>query len=98
MYSTKFLLTVAALAGTSLSQKSDAEFCSSAVSSLFVQFAQAPTTPAAILSYISASASPTGTVPTGLDFQWHATELCSIASVPTVVASARVQGVRRRPT
>ena len=81
MYSTTFLLAVTALASTSLAQKSDEEYCSSAVSSLFVQFAEAPTTPAAILSYISASASPTVPMPTTLDFQWHASELCSIASV-----------------
>ncbi|KAI0525953.1 hypothetical protein F5B22DRAFT_633312 [Xylaria bambusicola] len=79
---TKLLLAMTALAGTSLSQKSDAEFCSSALASLVSQVGEyAPTTPANILSYISASAAPTVPIPTTIDFQWHASELCSIGSV-----------------
>ncbi|KAK5628343.1 hypothetical protein RRF57_004058 [Xylaria bambusicola] len=81
MHSTKFLLAVTALAGASLSQKSDAEFCSMAFASMISQFGEAPTTPADVLSYISASATPTGPRQTTFDFQRHASELCSIGSV-----------------
>ncbi|KAI3337201.1 hypothetical protein HD806DRAFT_475961 [Xylariaceae sp. AK1471] len=78
MHSTKVLLSIAALAGTSLSQKSDSEFCSSYVSSLFsTLIAEAPTTPAAVLSFI---ATQTGAppLPTTLDFEAHAEQLCSL--------------------
>jgi hypothetical protein len=86
MYSTKIFLFIAALAGTSLSQKSDSQFCSA----FFTSFAsiideEAPKTPADILSFLSPStetASPTTSLPplTTLDFASHARELCAIAT------------------
>lgn len=86
MHSTKVLLSIAALAGTSLSQKSDSQFCSAFFTS-FVSIIEedAPTTPAAILSFLAQStetASPTTTTPplTTLDFASHAQELCEIAT------------------
>ncbi|KAI0506566.1 hypothetical protein F5B22DRAFT_623504 [Xylaria bambusicola] len=86
MHSSKFLLAVAALAGAALSQKSDDEFCSAFFTS-FVSIIEeeAPKTPEAILSFLSATqtATPTTTAPplTTLDFGAHASELCSIAGV-----------------
>lgn len=71
---------MAALAGTSLAQASDAAYCSAYQSSLFGELiAGVPTTPAAILSY--ATQFP---LPTTLDFQAHATQLCDIlGALPT---------------
>lgn len=86
MYSTKILLSIAALAGTSLSQKSDSQFCSAFFTSLVsIIVEEAPTTPPAILSFLAPStetASPTTTAPplTTLDFASHAQELCEIAT------------------
>ncbi|KAI0442388.1 hypothetical protein F4803DRAFT_519334 [Xylaria telfairii] len=86
MYSTKILLSIAALAGTSLSQKSDSQFCSAFFTSLVsIIVEEAPTTPPAILSFFAPSteaASPTTTAPplTTLDFASHAQELCEIAT------------------
>jgi hypothetical protein len=77
MHSTK-VLSIAALAGTTLSQKSDSEFCSAYVTSLFSLFAEAPTTPAAILSFIASNtaiAQPPLVTP---DFQAHAEQLCPL--------------------
>ncbi|KAI1424534.1 hypothetical protein F5Y12DRAFT_751298 [Xylaria sp. FL1777] len=86
MHSTKILLSIAALAGTSLSQKSDSEFCSAFFTS-FVSLIdeKAPHTPSAILSFLAQStesASPTTSTPplTTLDFASHAQELCEIAT------------------
>ncbi|KAI8629678.1 hypothetical protein F5Y19DRAFT_431481 [Xylariaceae sp. FL1651] len=80
MYSTKFVVAVAALAGTSLAQKSDAAFCSSLESSIFVNvFAEAPTTPAAILSAV-ANNTAIPTLPTTLDPMAHQSQLCAIAA------------------
>ncbi|KAI1757843.1 hypothetical protein F4782DRAFT_480215 [Xylaria castorea] len=87
MHSTKVLLSIAALAGTSLSQKSDSEFCSSLIDTFFSEImSEAPTTPAAILSFIAASTTvspaPTG-VPAGaggLDPEAHQSQLCSLAT------------------
>ncbi|KAI0470332.1 hypothetical protein F4859DRAFT_486424 [Xylaria cf. heliscus] len=89
MYSTKILLSIAALAGTSLSQKSDSQFCSSYASSLFSLFGEAPTTPPAILSFLAQStqpASPTTTASPATtpppaetpDFIGHAEFLCEL--------------------
>ncbi|KAI0483416.1 hypothetical protein F4859DRAFT_472786 [Xylaria cf. heliscus] len=86
MYSTKILLLIAALAGTSLSQKSDSEFCSAFFTSfLSILEEKAPMTPPAILSFLTPStetATPTTTAPplTTLDFASHAQELCEIAT------------------
>ncbi|KAI0424255.1 hypothetical protein F5Y09DRAFT_324913 [Xylaria sp. FL1042] len=85
MYRTKVLLAIAALAGTSLSQKSDSQFCSAFFTSLVsIIEEEAPMTPPAILSFLSSSetASPTTTAPplTTLDFASHARELCTIAT------------------
>ncbi|TGJ86201.1 hypothetical protein E0Z10_g2549 [Xylaria hypoxylon] len=66
MYSTKLLIAVAALAGTSLSQKSDAAFCSSVEESFLGLFAVAPTTPAAILSFIARSSARSRVLPSSL--------------------------------
>ncbi|KAI0539424.1 hypothetical protein GGR58DRAFT_524686 [Xylaria digitata] len=85
MHSTKILLAVAALAGTSLSQKSDSEFCFAFFTSLIsIIEEEAPKTPSAIFSFLTQSetASPTTTAPplTTLDFASHAQELCEIAT------------------
>ncbi|KAI0185875.1 hypothetical protein EV127DRAFT_440518, partial [Xylaria flabelliformis] len=85
MYSTKILLSIAALAGTSLSQKSDSQFCSAFFTSLVSIIEEdAPMTPPAILSFLAQTetASPTTTAPplTYLDFASHAQELCEIAT------------------
>ncbi|KAI8945589.1 hypothetical protein F4801DRAFT_597773 [Xylaria longipes] len=86
MYSTKILLSIAALVSTSLSQKSDSQFCSAFFTS-FVSIIEevAPTTPSAILSFFPQStetASPTAsTLPlAALDFASHAQELCEVAT------------------
>ncbi|KAI1178608.1 hypothetical protein F4777DRAFT_78621 [Nemania sp. FL0916] len=88
MYSTRIILSIAALAGTSLSQKSDSQFCSAFFTS-FVSIIEdvAPMTPPAILSFLAQStetetASSTTTAPplTTLDFASHAQELCEIAT------------------
>ncbi|KAI1125918.1 hypothetical protein F5Y10DRAFT_245918 [Nemania abortiva] len=86
MHSTKIILPIAALVGTSLSQKSDSQFCSAFFTSLVsIIEEEAPTTPPAILSFFAQStetASPTTTAPplTTLDFASHAQELCEIAT------------------
>ncbi|KAI0968990.1 hypothetical protein F4678DRAFT_481439 [Xylaria arbuscula] len=85
MHGTKFLLSIAALASTSLSQKSDAEFCSAYFTS-FVSIIEekAPMTPPTIVSFLASTetASSTTTAPplTTLDFASHAQELCTIAT------------------
>ncbi|KAI0549961.1 hypothetical protein F4679DRAFT_544340 [Xylaria curta] len=86
MYSTKIFLSIAALAGTSLSQKSDSQFCSAFFTSLVSIIEEdAPMTPPAILSFLASqteTVSPTTTAPplTYLDFASHAQELCHIAT------------------
>ncbi|KAJ2992728.1 hypothetical protein NUW58_g2066 [Xylaria curta] len=81
MYSTKALLFVAALAGTSLSQKSDSEFCSAQLESIFslVRSPEAPTTPAAILSFIATN-TQVPPLPTTLDPEGHQSQLCALAT------------------
>ncbi|KAI0451130.1 hypothetical protein F5B21DRAFT_488267 [Xylaria acuta] len=80
MYSTKFILSIAALAGTSLAQKSDAAFCSSLQSSfLFGLFGEAPTTPAAILSFIATN-TQIPPLPTSIDPMSHQSQLCALAT------------------
>ncbi|KAI0439818.1 hypothetical protein F4803DRAFT_568080 [Xylaria telfairii] len=97
MHSNRVLLSLVALAGTSLSQKSDSEFCSSYVNSLFsTLFETLPTTPPAIASFLAQNtrttppatitASPTTTVAAApsIDFEGHAEELCSVlAELPS---------------
>ncbi|KAI8623296.1 hypothetical protein F5Y19DRAFT_493103 [Xylariaceae sp. FL1651] len=80
MYSFKILLLVAAFAGTSLSQKSDAEYCSSKMSSFFSWAAtEGPTTPAAVLTYIATA--PNSRPPlTTFGPSAHGDEICSIYS------------------
>ncbi|KAI1419146.1 hypothetical protein F5Y12DRAFT_779486 [Xylaria sp. FL1777] len=86
MRSTKVLSFIAALTGMSLSQKSDSEFCASDVSRFFsLVGSQAPTTPAAILSFI-ASHTEIPSIPTTLtpgatlDFVGHQSQLCALAT------------------
>ncbi|KAI0420528.1 hypothetical protein F5X98DRAFT_361901 [Xylaria grammica] len=92
MYSIKVLLAIAALAGTSLSRKSDSGFCSAYMTSLSPIFAGDPTTPPAIVSWLAQktqTASPTNTTTTPTvtttppqvtpNFERHASFLCSIA-------------------
>ncbi|KAI1273368.1 hypothetical protein F5Y07DRAFT_259338 [Xylaria sp. FL0933] len=85
MYSSRTLLLIAALAGTSLSQKSDSAFCASYLSSFLGDVADAPTTPAAILSFI-ASHTEIPTLPTSLppgaeiNPAGHQSQLCSLAA------------------
>ncbi|KAI1744995.1 hypothetical protein F4680DRAFT_403960 [Xylaria scruposa] len=80
MYSSKALFFLAALAGTSLAQKSDAEYCSSKMSSFFsFVVAEGPTTPAAVLSFL---ATQTNSKPPLATFgpSAHGDEICSIYS------------------
>ncbi|KAI0438927.1 hypothetical protein F4803DRAFT_533155 [Xylaria telfairii] len=80
MHTTSVLLSIAALAGTSLSQTSDSAYCSSLQSSFFVTlFAAAPTTPADILSFI-ATATDVPPLPTTINPSAHQNQLCAIAS------------------
>ncbi|KAI1308081.1 hypothetical protein F5Y03DRAFT_351138 [Xylaria venustula] len=80
MHSTSFLLSIAALAGSSLSQTSDSAFCNSLESSLFATlFASAPTTPADILSFIG-TATGIPPLPTTFDPEGHQSQLCGIAA------------------
>ncbi|KAI3322502.1 hypothetical protein HD806DRAFT_127589 [Xylariaceae sp. AK1471] len=78
MYYTRFLLSIAALAGTSLSQKSDAQFCSSLESSFFSEVAEGPQTPAAVLSFIATNTQIP--VLTTFDPEGHQSQLCAIAA------------------
>ncbi|KAI1163952.1 hypothetical protein F5B18DRAFT_671779 [Nemania serpens] len=89
MHSTKLLFSVAAFAGTSLSQKSDSQFCS-ALSTTFVSlFGEAGTIPPPIVSFLAQStqsaspittASPATTTPptVNIDFISHAGFLCEL--------------------
>ncbi|KAI0423721.1 hypothetical protein F5Y09DRAFT_326625 [Xylaria sp. FL1042] len=80
MYSAKALLLIAALAGTSLSQKSDSAFCSTELSSFFsVLIAEAPTTPADILSFIASNTQYSLTA-TALSPEAHQSQLCALAT------------------
>ncbi|KAI0551743.1 hypothetical protein F4679DRAFT_537816 [Xylaria curta] len=80
MHSTRVLLSIAALAGTSLSQQSDSAFCSSLEASFFsALLGQAPTTPADILSFI-ATATGIPALPTTLNPSAHQDQLCAIAT------------------
>ncbi|KAI0976606.1 hypothetical protein F4678DRAFT_480126 [Xylaria arbuscula] len=78
MHSTKALLLAAALAGTSLSQKSDSPACSSAISVFMGIATDAPTTPPAILSFIASNTQiPTFTIG---DAESHQSQLCAVAA------------------
>ncbi|KAI1158571.1 hypothetical protein F5B18DRAFT_656532 [Nemania serpens] len=80
MYNLKVLLFIAAFAGTSLSQKSDAEYCASKMSSFFSWvMADGPTTPAVVLSFL---ATQTNSRPPLSRFgpESHGDEICSIYS------------------
>ncbi|KAI0550017.1 hypothetical protein F4679DRAFT_544498 [Xylaria curta] len=78
MYSTKALLLAAALAGTSLSQKSDSPACSSAVSVFSGLITDAPATPTAILSFIASNTQiPSFTIG---DAESHQSQLCAVAA------------------
>ncbi|KAI0412621.1 hypothetical protein F5X98DRAFT_354387 [Xylaria grammica] len=82
MHSTKILFALAALTGTSLSQKSDSEFCSAFFTSfLSVILNSDVPTPTGIVSFL-AQQTPTTTAPplTVLDFASHAQELCELAT------------------
>ncbi|KAI1109248.1 hypothetical protein F5Y14DRAFT_433224 [Nemania sp. NC0429] len=78
MYSFQILFFAAAFAGPSLSQKSDAEFCASKMSSFFSWVrAEGPTTPAAVLSFLATQTD--GSPPlTHFGPSLHGDEICSI--------------------
>ncbi|KAI3334018.1 hypothetical protein F4824DRAFT_222275 [Ustulina deusta] len=79
MHSTR-VLSIAALAGTALSQTSDSAFCSSLQDSFFTSLlALAPTTPADILSFI-ATATGIPALPTAVNPSAHQDQLCAIAT------------------
>ncbi|KAI0424036.1 hypothetical protein F5Y09DRAFT_163051 [Xylaria sp. FL1042] len=79
MHSTT-IISIAALTGTALSQSSDSAFCSSYQSSFFATLiAEAPTTPADILSFI-ATATGIPALPTTIDPSAHQDQLCAIAT------------------
>ncbi|KAI0967670.1 hypothetical protein F4678DRAFT_475096 [Xylaria arbuscula] len=84
MHSTKVFLSMAALAGISLSQSSDSQYCSDYVSSLF---GNAPTIPADITSFLASESAtqtaPPATTPTSdvlPDPIGHAEFLCELAA------------------
>ncbi|KAI3324605.1 hypothetical protein HD806DRAFT_493083 [Xylariaceae sp. AK1471] len=78
MYSTKALVLVAALAGTSLSQKSDSPACSSAISVFSGLLTDAPATPTAILEFIASNTQiPVFTIG---DAESHQSQLCAVAA------------------
>ncbi|KAK5636822.1 hypothetical protein RRF57_012534 [Xylaria bambusicola] len=83
MHSIKPFIAFAALAGTSLAQKSDAEFCSAFFTSFLsvILESDAPT-PTGIASWV-AEQTPVTTAPpiSVLDFASHASELCHLATV-----------------
>ncbi|KAI0411231.1 hypothetical protein F5X98DRAFT_368209 [Xylaria grammica] len=79
MHSTR-ILSLAALAGTALSQTSDSAFCSSLQDAFFTTlFAEAPTTPADILSFL-ATATGIPPLPTTIDPSAHQNQLCALAT------------------
>ncbi|KAI0430322.1 hypothetical protein F5Y09DRAFT_307828 [Xylaria sp. FL1042] len=82
MHSSKVLLSIAAVAGTSLAQQSDSAYCTSLRASFLTAIiAVAPTTPADILSFIATATPTIAPLPTtGLDFNLHASQLCQIAA------------------
>ncbi|KAI0202808.1 hypothetical protein F4808DRAFT_59314 [Astrocystis sublimbata] len=74
------LLLVTAFAGTSQSQKSDAEFCASKVNSFFSWAHDVgPTTPAAVLSFLAAQTNSQAPLAT-FGPSAHGDEICSILS------------------
>ncbi|KAI1123556.1 hypothetical protein F5Y10DRAFT_251608 [Nemania abortiva] len=78
MYSTKALLLVFALVGTSLSQKSDSPACSSALSVFMGLVTEAPATPTEILSFIASNTQiPAFTIG---DAESHQSQLCAVAA------------------
>ncbi|KAI1114062.1 hypothetical protein F5Y14DRAFT_462007 [Nemania sp. NC0429] len=91
MHSTKLLLSITALAGTSLSQKSDSQFCSAYSTSFLSLIEGAPTLPPVIVSFLAQSteaasptttASPATTTPpaVNIDFISHAGFLCELVT------------------
>ncbi|KAI1178516.1 hypothetical protein F4777DRAFT_576048 [Nemania sp. FL0916] len=80
MYMPKVLITIAALAGPSLSQDLNSAYCASKMSSFFSwAAAEGPTTPAAVLSFLATqtnSRPPLSTFGPSL----HGDEICSIYS------------------
>ncbi|KAI0904694.1 hypothetical protein F4823DRAFT_614087 [Ustulina deusta] len=77
MYSTKVLFFIAAFAGISVSQKSDAEYCASKMTSFFSWAAAGPTTPAAVLSFLATQTDSKVPLAT-FDPHGHQDEICSI--------------------
>ncbi|RWA04170.1 hypothetical protein EKO27_g10935 [Xylaria grammica] len=79
MHSTR-ILSLAALAGTALSQTSGSAFCSSLQNAFFTTLlAEAPTTPADILSFL-ATATGIPALPTTIDPSAHQNQLCALAT------------------
>ncbi|KAI1120595.1 hypothetical protein F5Y10DRAFT_258067 [Nemania abortiva] len=81
MHSTKILFALAALTGTTLSQKSDSEFCSAFFTSFLsvILNSDAPT-PTGIASWVAEHTTTTAAPLTTLDFASHAQELCELAT------------------
>ncbi|KAI0468077.1 hypothetical protein F4859DRAFT_492552 [Xylaria cf. heliscus] len=82
MHSTKILFALATLTGTSLSQKSDSEFCSAFFTSfLSVILNSDVPTPTGIASFVAQQLPTITAAPlTTLDFASHAQELCELAT------------------
>ncbi|KAJ2990947.1 hypothetical protein NUW58_g2709 [Xylaria curta] len=82
MYSTKILFAFALLTGTTLSQKSDSEYCSAFFTSfLSVILNSDAQTPTGIASWVAQRTPTTTAAPlTVLDFASHAQELCTLAT------------------
>ncbi|KAI1358999.1 hypothetical protein F5Y08DRAFT_320612 [Xylaria arbuscula] len=79
MHSAKALFFTAALAGISLSQKSDSPGCSSALSVFKGLITEAPATPTEILSFIASNTQlPSYTQG---DANSHQSQLCAVAAV-----------------
>ncbi|KAI1421304.1 hypothetical protein F5Y12DRAFT_718568 [Xylaria sp. FL1777] len=77
MYGARVLFFIAAFAGVSLSQKSDAAYCASKMTSFFSFAAAGPTTPAAVLSFLATQPNSKPPLST-FDPHGHQDEICSI--------------------
>lgn len=82
MYSSSFLLLIPAFAGIAMSQKSDAEYCSSKMAS-FISWANTvgPTTPPAVLAFLASQTTNSQAPLATFGPSAHGDEICSIISV-----------------
>lgn len=80
MYTAKVFLPIAALAGTAVSQKSNSEYCASQLYTFLSMLgSEAPTTPAAIASFIATDPHIPALPTTALNPEGHQSQLCAVA-------------------